>query len=108
MTCAHHRVPGYAFCGDCGEPTELPVCRCGFVAAASDRFCGRCGQSMAAEARGSLPDTGITASHPGGRLDLARLMAEAGQDKELISAESGGHVTQDDIRALIAARRGKR
>jgi len=107
MSCSHRRQVGYAFCGECGVPTDAPVCRCGFVGVHDDHFCGQCGRSRTSAAGESTDDGAIAGPRPSHRLDLARLIREAAADEALAPREAKGHVNQDDIKALIKARRGR-
>lgn len=75
-------------------------CRCGFVATASDLFCGCCGASLAEVADGN--ERNAVADH---RFDLEHLSQQAAQEKQFLESTDKVRVTQDDIRKLLASRR---
>lgn len=103
MSCGHANPPGYAFCGTCGETLERVRCRCGFVASAGEAFCGRCGVNLAEIAAGS----GSAVVEVGHRFDLESLVRQAAQEKQFLESTHKAHVTQEDIRKLLARRRKK-
>lgn len=80
---------------------EPAHCRCGFVAAAADVFCGRCGTSLA----GLAAADGRVAVDADQRFDLERMVQQAAQEKQFLESTDKARVTQDDIRKLIAKRR---
>lgn len=101
MTCNHANPAGYAFCGTCGELLERARCRCGFVAAPDDVFCGRCGTSLAEIAEAGVAAV-AAAEH---RFDLEQLAQQAAQEKQFLESTHKVRVTQDDIRKLLTRRR---
>lgn len=103
MSCNHINPAGYVFCATCGSALERARCRCGFVAGDGDIFCGRCGvgfAEVAAREDGAIAD----ADH---RFDLERMVQQAAQEKQFLESTHKAHVTQDDIRKLLAVRRKK-
>ncbi|HCA27810.1 MAG TPA: hypothetical protein DEP05_09300 [Betaproteobacteria bacterium] len=103
MGCKHSNPPGYAFCASCGEPLAHRRCRCGFVCADNDSFCGQCGAALAnthsAQKKGSAQIE--DADH---RFDLQQLMELAAQENQYVETQKA-RVTQDDIRKLLAKRK---
>lgn len=78
-------------------------CRCGFVTAAGEAFCGRCGANLLALATGSAQGA-MAVDH---RYDLLRLAQQAAQEKQFLESTDKIRVTQDDIRKLLNTRRRK-
>lgn len=103
MTCKHSNPAGYVFCATCGSALEPARCRCGFVAATSDIFCGRCGTNLAEIAAGK----GVGAADADHRFDLEFLAQQAAQEKQFLESTNKARVTQDDIRKLLTMRRRK-
>lgn len=106
MPCAHPALAGYAFCGQCGEATDAPRCLCGFVGTSGDRYCGRCGRDLRVRSR-EVADTPVPVETRRGLPDLAKLAREAAADQGMVAPQRKANVTQDEIRKMIAARRGK-
>lgn len=104
MTCPHSNPPGYAVCGTCGEALPHVRCRCGFIAAVSDAYCGRCGVELAVAADATSPPIMVDADH---RFDLERLAEQAVQENKFLETTNKARVSQDDIRKLLAKRRRK-
>lgn len=104
MTCSHSSPPGYAFCGTCGEVLPHARCRCGFVAAVHDAYCGRCGAALAVAGDATLQRAVMDADR---RFDLERLAEQAAQENKFLETTHKARVTQDDIRKLLAKRRKK-
>ena len=121
MSCNHPNPPGYSFCGSCGEELEVVRCRCGFVAAAGDLFCGRCGAGLIADsfplpnppprgegANESLSEFGVNGTADfDHRFDLEHLVQQAAEENKFLKSTHKARVTQDDIRKLLATRRKK-
>lgn len=103
MSCSHANPPGYLFCASCGETLDPVRCRCGFVVAPGDAFCGRCGAKSAAP----VAQTGQPTTATDRRLDLEHLTQRAAQEKQFLESTDKARVTQDDIRKLLTARRKK-
>lgn len=103
MSCKHTNPAGYLFCGSCGKALDPLLCRCGFVAAAGDAYCGRCGINLTAEASPVTKDS-VDADH---RFDLEFLVQQAAQENKFLETTHKARVTQDDIRKLLATRRKK-
>ncbi|MDD5300630.1 MAG: zinc ribbon domain-containing protein [Gallionella sp.] len=101
MSCNHINPAGYVFCGTCGIALEPTRCRCGFVAGAGDVFCGRCGISLAEVAAGD----GQAIADADHRFNLEQIVQQAAQEKQFLESTHKVHVTQDDIRKLLAKRR---
>ena len=107
MACSHSPKPGYAFCGECGQPSDGPRCPCGFVGVMGERFCGRCGRDFRSEGAGLMNAAGSAPARPFPNLpDLARLVAQAAADQGLAVPERKTRLDQDDIRKMIRRRRG--
>lgn len=104
MGCPHTNPPGYAHCGTCGELLPHARCRCGFVAAASEAYCGRCGAALIPGGDAQTPRPAMDADH---RFDLERLAAQAAEENQFLETTHKARVTQDDIRKLLAKRRKK-
>lgn len=103
MSCNHANPAGYVFCATCGGVLEHVRCRCGFVAGASDIFCGRCGIDLAGVAAGE----GRAIADADRRFDLEHLAQQAAQEKQFLETTDKVRVTQDDIRKLLTRRRKK-
>jgi hypothetical protein len=104
MTCSHSNPPGYAVCGTCGESLPHARCRCGFIAALNDAYCGRCGAALVTAAEAAPQRAAMDADH---RFDLERLAAQAAEENKFLETTHKARVTQDDIRKLLAKRRKK-
>lgn len=103
MSCTHTNPAGYLFCGSCGEALNPLLCRCGFVTASGDAYCGRCCTNLTAKA--SQVDKGsVDADH---RFDLEYLVQQAAKEKKFLESSHKARVTQDDIRKLLVTRRKK-
>lgn len=103
VSCAHANPTGYLFCASCGATLDPVRCRCGFVVALGDAFCGRCGTAAVAIVAGNGEPRTAT-DH---RLDLEQLAQRAAQEKQFLESSDKARVTQDDIRKLLAVRRKK-
>ena len=79
-------------------------CRCGFVAAASDVYCGRCGALLAAADVATPPRVVMDGER---RFDLELMAEQAAQENQYLETTHKPRVTQDDIRKLLAKRRKK-
>lgn len=106
VACTHPARPGYAYCGQCGEALDAPRCVCGFIGAATDRYCGRCGKDLAI-GEGSHPAAAAQPPVRRGLPSLARLAAQAAADRAIASPVRKANVNQDEIRKMIATRRNK-
>ncbi|MDX8398898.1 MAG: zinc ribbon domain-containing protein [Gallionellaceae bacterium] len=104
MSCNHVNPDGYLFCAHCGQSLEPVRCRCGFVTARGDVFCGRCGVSLSEEVAARANKSAMDVDH---RFNLENIVQQAAQEKKFIESVHKAHVTQDDIRKLLAARRKK-
>ena len=106
MACEHPSIPGYAFCGECGEPTDRRRCLCGFAPARRDRFCGQCGRNLEAAVDQVGGDgSGASATHSRSLPDLARLAAQAAADRGIAAPERKSKLSQSEIREMLAQRR---
>lgn len=103
VSCKHPNPAGYLFCSTCGEKLNPVRCRCDFVAATGDVFCGRCGANLAEVATGNA-EGAIIADR---RFDLVHLAQQAAQEKQFLESSDKARVTQDDIRKLLTTRRRK-
>lgn len=113
MSCTHTNPPGQAFCSTCGESLPHVRCRCGSIASITADFCGRCGAALLAaatlssdtqnNAQNSTQNSIMASDH---RFDLVRLAEQAVQENLFLEATHKPRVTQDDIRKLLAKRRG--
>ncbi|MDD4928353.1 MAG: zinc ribbon domain-containing protein [Gallionella sp.] len=106
MICGHANPAGYAYCGKCGQALDVVRCRCGFVAALNDVFCGRCSISLTLEIAGEA-SLSAAVEH---RHDLDVLVQQAAlekQEKQISGTDHKVRVKQDDIRKLLALRRRK-
>jgi len=102
VTCKHSIPAGYRFCGVCGESADVKTCKCGFVVAHVDLFCGRCGCSLT-----SLAPSQISNDELNDRIDLEQLLIQATNDSASSPVTEKQRVTQSDIRNLISAQRKK-
>jgi hypothetical protein len=99
MPCSHTNPPGYAFCAVCGQALTIHRCACGFVCGKQDKYCGRCGTMLDADAVSQRQTPQLRQS---GHYDLAVLQEVASKALQ----RPGGaktKVDQDDIRQLLAA-----
>lgn len=101
MSCNHANPESYLFCSRCGEALNPLRCRCGFVAAAGEAFCGRCGTSLAADTSQGVKRIADADQ----RYDLEALAEQAAQENKFLETTHKVRVTQDDIRKLLSARR---
>ena len=99
MPCSHTNPPGYAFCTVCGQALTIHRCTCGFVCSKQDKYCGRCGTTLDADALSQRHTPQLRQS---GHYDLMLLQEVA--SKGLQQPEGAKtKVDQDDIRQLLAA-----
>ena len=103
MNCDHSNPAGYVFCGTCGAALKHVRCRCGFVAATSEFFCGQCGTNLLEQA--TEADRG--AVYVDQRFDLDQLAQQAAQEKQFLESSDKARVTQDDIRKMLTTHRKK-
>lgn len=105
MTCKHSNPAGYVFCASCGEPLAHVRCRCGFVCAVNDLYCGQCGNRLA-EARPLSDKSAVAGVDADNRFDLERMVVLAAEENKYLETYKA-YVTQEDIRKLLAKRRKK-
>lgn len=105
MACQHDNPPGYRFCAICGAPIPHTLCRCGFAGGASDLYCGQCGDKLAETTR-PAENAHTPAVDADNRFNLEQMVALAAKENQYLETLKT-HVTQEDIRKLLAKRKRK-
>ena len=107
LACAHGVPPGYAFCGQCGASVDAVRCVCGFVGVEGDLYCGGCGRDLRDVSQGGASSQPKSTTRRG-LPRLTRLVAQAAADQSMATPVRKANLSQDEIRKMIAERRGKR
>ncbi len=102
MACNHKNPPGVAFCVVCGCSRPHQRCdRCGAVCDERFLYCGQCGFALADQ----VQPTQRALVSGSNTYDLATLMGAVGKKDEVAKIESKSKASQDDIKALLAAKK---
>jgi len=99
MPCSHTNPPGHAFCAVCGQALAIRRCACGFVCCKQDKYCGRCGTTLDADAISQRQTPQLRQS---GHYDLT-ILQEVASKGLLRPGGAKTKVDQDDIREMLAA-----